>query len=377
MPRYKQDRMSLNTVGFQPTVFNALEYKPVEVDYTPLARSFAQQEARQNNAIEKASAVDVALGKIETELHNDPETQAWFNNYKNNIRQQINDAIEVGDYGEAVKIATRLAGQVSSDSSILGRMRANQEYKTRADETHKRVIAGKISPDTERWWLANNQFKYEDVIDENGNIIGGTSYDTLETPVDDINIAEFTKDAFKMITPGSTDKRTINKDGTGESHQHQWVTRKQIVDNLNEILKDIPGAETAMMQRFQVEQYKYQQLLADPNADPTTVERQSKKMEKNGSPITFKEFCVRSIEESAIAQNLAYDHRSDVFDNQPTVKGSSDSGSGNSTGNNLEDGNETGSVYGEGYPYETKNNAADAQTKAKTAGKRVGARHKN
>lgn len=369
MPRINQNRMSLNTVGFQPTVFNALEYKPEVVDYGILERSFARQEARQAAAAEKSSAVDVALGKIETELHNDPETQEWFNNYKNNIRQQIANATEVGDYAEAVNVATRLAGQVSSDSAILGRVKANQEYQTRVDETHKRAVAGKISADTERWWLANNQFRYEDVTDDNGNIIGGTSYSTLQTPVDDINIAEFTQQAFKMITPRVTDTKTTNAYGTGSGYQRQWVTRKQIVDNLNNILDETPGARTAMNQRYQVEQYNYKQLLANPNADPATIDKQRKKMEKNGSPVTFEEFCVRSIEDSAISQNLAYDHRATITDNKPAAKGT---GNDNTNSDPDSDPNETTTVSVTGSKYEMKNKVDNAQTNANNSGKKAG-----
>ena len=371
MPRINQNRMSLNTVGFTPTVFNPLDYKPETVDYGILERSFARQEARQVAAAEKASEVDKALGKIEINLHNDPETQEWFNNYKNNIRQQITNATEVGDYAEAINVATRLADQVSSDSAIVGRVKANQEYQTRVDETHKRAVAGKISADTERWWLANNQFKYEDVTDDNGNIIGGTSYSTLETPVDDINIAELTQKAFKMITPKVTDTKTTNSNGTGSGYQRQWVTRKQIVDNLNNILDETPGARTAMNQRYKVEQYNYQQLLADPNADPATVEKQRNKMEKNGSPITFEEFCVRSIEESAISQNLAYDHRASIIDKQPTTKGNSKGTADDDE--EVETNNQTStSVTGEQFenPGRTKN----AQSNANTSGKKAGSR---
>lgn len=371
MSRYNRDRMTLNTVGFQPAVFNPMEYKPIEQDFSILERAMAKQEARQTNAIEKESAVDVALGKIEAELHNDPETQNWFNNYKDNIRQQIANATDAGDYSGAINIATRLAGQVSSDSAILGRVKANQEYQTRVDETHKRAVAGKISADTERWWLANNQFKYEDVTDNNGNIIGGTSYSTLQTPVDDINIAEFTQQAFKMITPRVTDTKTTNADGTGSGYQRQWVTRQQIIDNLNNILDETPGARTAMNQRYQVEKYNYQQLLADPNADPATVDKQRKKMEKNGSPVTFEEFCVRSIEESAISQNLAYDHRATVTDNQPTVKGNSKGTADDDEEIEEEDQTYT-SVTGE--QFENPGRTKTAQGNANANGKKAGSR---
>ena len=168
-------------------IYNPIEYKPQAPDLALLNNRLDRLDLLREKANQQKSAVDMALGKIEVELHNDPETQKWFSDYKNNVKGQINDAIKTGDYAGAINMATSLAGEISSDSSVLGRIRANQEYQTRADETHKRAVEGKISADTERWWLANNQFKYEDVTDDNGNIVGGTSYSTLQTPVDDIN----------------------------------------------------------------------------------------------------------------------------------------------------------------------------------------------
>lgn len=365
---YNRRRMSLNTVGFQPTVFTPIEFRPVEQDYSILERSLARQEARQREAAEKESAIDVALGKIETELHNDPETQQWFSNYKNSIKKDINDAAQVRDYASAINLATKLAGTISSDSALLGRVKANQEYQAKVDETHKRVLAGQISQDTERWWLANNQFKYEDVVDNNGQVIGGTSYSTLDVPVADINISELTQNAFKLISPKMTDNQLAKEDGTGSHYRRQWVTRKQIVDNLNEILDDTPGARAAMYQRYQVEMHNYRELLNNDTADSGRIIQQRNRMEKNGSPVSFEDFCVREIEQSAISQNLAYDYKTSVVDKQPTSKGGSGSGVSN-TNTETNDTLET-SVTGNKTTQEDKtvNARSDADNSGETAG---------
>ena len=353
------NRMSLSTAGFNPVVFSPIEFKPVEANYGTLERSLARQEARQREAVEKKSAVDVALGQIETQLHNDPETQAWWNAYKNDIQNKINQAAQIGDYSSAINIATNLAGQISSDTSVLGRVKANKEYQERVDETHKRMLAGQISPDTERWWLANNQFKYEDVVDNNGNIIGGTSYIDLGTPVADINIAEFTKKAFDLVSPRQTDIQVTNNDGTSTHDKRIWVTRQSIIDNLDDILNMTPGARNAMFQRYQVEKYIYDELRNDPNANETRLNQQRQLLKKNGSDVTFKEFCVRMIEQSAISQNLAYDYIS---------KGR---GTGSGTGNEtVVSEYPTQTVKGEQFEFEEI--PANAQRNANASGAAAG-----
>ena len=358
--------MSLSTAGFSPVVFSPIEFKPVEANYGTLERSLARQEARQREAVEKQSAVDVELGKIETQLHNDPETQAWWNAYKNNIKNQIQTAVDTGDYATAINTAVRLAGQIKDDTQLNSRIKANQEYQERVDETHKRRLASQISADTERWWLANNQFKYKDVIDDNGNVIGGTSYIDLGTPVADINIAEFTKKAFDLVSPRQTDIQVTNNDGTSTHDKRIWVTRQSIIDNLDDILDMTPDARSAMFQRYQVEKYIYE-LLKDSNANETRLNQQRQLLKKNGSDVTFKEFCVRMIEQSAISQNLAYDYKSNVTDNY-IGKGR---GIGSSTGNEtVVSEYPTQTVQGE--QFEFKETSANAQKNANAYGAAAG-----
>ena len=361
------NRMSLSTAGFSPVVFSPIEFKPVEANYGILERSLAKQEARQREAVEKQSAVDVELGKIETQLHNDSETQAWWNAYKNNIKNQIQTAVDTGDYATAINTAVRLAGQIKDDTQLNSRIKANQEYQKRVDETHERRLAGQISQDTERWWLANNQFKYKDVVDSNSNIIGGTSYIDLGTPVADINIAEFTKKAFDLVSPRQTDIQVTNNDGTSTHDKRIWVTSQSIIDNLDDILDMTPGARSAMFQRYQVEQHIYKELINDRTANQDRLNQQHKLIEKNGSPVSFREFCVRMIEQSAISQNLAYDHRSNVTDNYLGKGRGIGSGTGNET---VVSEYPTQTVKGE--QFEVEEIPANAQRNANASGAAAG-----
>ena len=361
------NRMSLSTAGFSPVVFSPIEFKPVEANYGTLERSLARQEARQREAVEKQSAVDLVLGDVEFKLHNDPETQAWWNAYKNNIKNQIQTAVDTGDYATAINTAVRLAGQIKDDTQLNSRIKANQEYQEHVDETHKRRLAGQISQDTERWWLANNKFKYENVVDDTGNIIGGTSYIDLGTPVADINIAEFTKNAFDLVSPRQTDIQVTNNDGTSTHDKRIWVTRQSIIDNLDDILDMTPGARTAMFQRYQVEQHIYKELIDDLTTNQDRLNQQRKLIEKNGSPVTFKEFCVRMIEQSAISQNLAYDYRSNVTDNYLGKGRGTGSGTGSET---VVSEYSTQTVKGEQFEFEEI--PANAQRNANAFGAAAG-----
>ena len=136
--RYNQHRMTLNTVGFEPTVFNPIEFKPVEADYNILNKSMALQEARQREAQEKTTAVDTALGEIEMNLHNDPETNQWWSDYKNNIKNTIATAANVGDYASAINIATQQAGKITSDTNPY---KESKEKELNNDKTKRTTMS--------------------------------------------------------------------------------------------------------------------------------------------------------------------------------------------------------------------------------------------
>lgn len=326
--RYNQHRMTLNTVGFEPTVFNPIEFKPVEADYNVLNKSMALQEARQREAQEKTTVVDTALGEIEMNLHNDPETNQWWSDYKNNIKNTIATAANVGDYASAINIATQQAGKITSDTSVLGRLEANKNYKAWTDELHKKREAGAITKDTEEYFLKHIPFHYEDSFDANGNIIKGNTYEDLNTPVNDINLDDFVVKAFKYITPTKPESgnfKTTKSDGTSNSSTLEYVSEEDIIKNLNEIFSVQDDAREALWQRYVVQKDKYKELekyVADHPEDNDArlrLKQQKETLAKGQGTVDFEHFVARSLGKTAISKNLAYYYKTTADDLESTA----------------------------------------------------------
>ena len=370
MANRNKNRMTLNTVGYSPAVFNAIEYKPLVQDYSGLERSFARNEERRQKLTEQESAIDVALGKIESQLYNNPEMQTWFVDYKNKIKQDINEAAKIGDYAGALNTAIRTAGNIMQDTQLIGRMKASAEFQDKVNEVHKMRLDRQIGKDTEDWWLENNSFHYEDIYDKDGNVVSGTTFSTMSTPVPDINIPELTKTAFNLITAKQTDTKTINADGTGIVNSSKWVNKKQIEDNLAQILDEVPGAKDGMLQEYNKTIYKYEKLKeafnsAETQKEKLLIQEQIKNLHitNTGSKMSFEAFCTDRITRNAIAQNLAYRYETNVTDNSP--KGTKDTGNGsNGNGDNGGNGNPTPAPV-TGDPQTGKNNNDKSRDKLK------------
>lgn len=319
-------KMSLKATQFNPVVFTPSQYEFKEADMGYLERSLAQKEARMKEAVQNKSAIDRALGEIETKLN--PSEAEWFEGYKNDINNQIQTSLDSGDYGAVVRDATRLAGTVVKDPRIIGRIRAQESYDKELQIQQARRDRGEISQNTFDWWASHNKYSYTDNTDASGNYIEGSPWKAESTPVKDINWAEHAVTAYKLITPkkGSSTKggghSTTNADGTGDgnkwsrSSSTEEITVEDILGNIDELLSATPDGYRQAEQAFDVAMFDLNKLQEQYNGlandDPNKVvlkdklDARKKLMYKNGSPISYQEYYARMITDNKYAHTLAY-----------------------------------------------------------------------
>ena len=344
MSQYKLPEMSIAKMQYNPATFQGVNFTPQAPDMNILARSLAQAEERHNTAIEKKSEIDKTLAGLEAKLHNDKETQQWFANYKDNIEKQIQDEVNNGNYGSAIRVATGLAGSILRDPAMQGRIRAEESYQKEVKTQQERRDKGEINQNTFDWWLAHNPYKYQDNYDSEGNIIGGTEYIAEFRPVTDINWAAKAQAAYQMITPYKKTKAkrpstlgdvTNIKSSTlkGYSYEEQSISEQDILDNIETLLSATPDGYRQAEQAYDVATFElnkmlkqYEELIAkNPNSDEAIelgqkLETRRKLMYKNGSPIDYKEYYARMVTNNLYANKLAYEWHNDA--DYPVIKGS-------------------------------------------------------
>lgn len=348
--------------GYEPGVFtgNSVEFNPV--DFTPFAKSLAMIEARMTAAAEKQSAVDEALGKLELQLN--PAEREWFANYKQDIKNQIQGEIDAGNFGSAIRTATKLAGNMASDSRILGRVEANAKYQQELNKQKERVAKGEVDEDTYKWWLKKNPYSYKDSYDAYGNPISGTEQQ-FTTLYDKINYAGIAMSAYKMITPyknrtsidnastvnnNTTKELTVGKktyspgEGISTSTRNDDAVERVTVDdiraNIKELIALTPGGFEQIEQDYEAKLYAYKELEAkfnkayeeDPNSQTTRLlGQQLKKRQEllftNGARTSYEDYFAKAITNSLFAENLAY--------NWKTTIRSTDTGYGKTTPTNI------------------------------------------
>lgn len=303
---------TLKPVQFAPTVFNPAAYTAQTPDLSILERSLAQREARMTNAAQQKSAVDQALGVVEQKLN--PAETEWFNNYKRNIDDQIQNSINIGDYGKALRTATSLAGETAKDTAILSRVKANEDYTKWTDTLQKRLDKNEISQDAMKWALASNPYQFTETTDINGNVVGGKLADRKQV-YDTLNWKDVVAQAAAFNRPdvtstessgGGTNPALYNtnnenlaglngKLGVASSswksgHQIEQVTSEEILNTIGGLL-NLPDLKNQLLQDYDVSVWNYQQKLA--NGELSDSERKNMMEQgliKNGSPVSIKEY---------------------------------------------------------------------------------------
>lgn len=317
------------------TPFN-VDYKPIVYDggkayegFTPdmslQAQNIARTEARRKEATEKQTAIDLALGNIEDKLN--AEELPWFNEYKANIQQQIQDEVDAGAYGSAIRVATRLAGQVASDTAIKNRIKSNTKYQ----ETLKTVLTDKKIDDvTKQRWQEENAYSNEDIV-ANGQVVGGKEWEANWMPTENIDWENTTHVAFKLVSPETHASKRTNADGTGGGSSYQRVPLTKILENLEYILSTT-ARQDQIEQEFQDARYRKRKIQEELDSlnpeDPNyfvnknrcieRLDELNKVLRKGDAEVDdYKTFFERKLTHNVLAANLAYDNRTSDVDLQP------------------------------------------------------------
>ena len=355
-------KMSLKTPQFNPVGFTPSQYEYQAADMGILERSLAQKEARMKEAAQSKSAIDRALGEIETKLN--PAEAKWFEGYKNNIKNQVQSSLDSGDYGAAVRDATLLAGSVVQDPRILGRIRSEEAYEKELQTQQARRDRGEISPITFDWWASHNKYSYIDNTDESGNYIEGSPWKAESTPVKDLRWDEAAQLAYKLITPkkGASTRggghSTTNVDGTGDgdkwskSSSTEEITVEDILKNIDALLSATSDGYRQAEQAYDVAMFDLKRLqdqynnLADDDPNKAVIGEQldarKKFMYENQAPISYKKYYAKMVTDNRFAHTLAYKW---VTSGNESFKSNDNQSTGSGGGGSLRPGFGTGSPY--------------------------------
>ena len=333
---YKNNQSGITIGGYVP------QRVPVRSNLEALSQALNKIDERSDKAIQQKSAITNAIGQLKLNAAEDK----WKYDYAKRIEQKINDAAQYGDYSRALDVATELAGSATSSPEVIGRIRANEAYEKKKGEVESLANSGVISGLTKERWLAQNKYAYEDIRDENGNIVGGTDWKAGWNPVKKVDMSRLVTLAGQLAAPvkratssssqrSVSDEQGIGNGGTstpeglrsvktgystssGSSFQRETLTKEKIDEVYNKLFALDPDNMNALIQQFDDVQWKVNQLKDELSITTDPEKRKSLQnsidafsndiYDANGQPLKVKEYMLSKI--GVITKNMAYDNTS-------------------------------------------------------------------
>lgn len=246
-------------------------YVPVRVSSRANLQAFSDSinkiDARHKEALTQRNQIMAAIGQLDL---NEAEDEFKIN-YIRDIQNQIDAASEFGGYSTALTTATQLAGNVLSDTKILGRVRAQQEYKAAKDRVMNDKDLNQVTKDR---WLEQNPYTYQDKYDSNGNVIGGTGFKPNWTPVNRVDLTEVYARLKQLVAPktGNINKAMfLGADGkpTNDPTKGVWgvieevngkwqeVSYDRLKNAFDQLWKEMPNAMQSILQDRDDRKWQY------------------------------------------------------------------------------------------------------------------------
>lgn len=282
----------------------------------------------------------IAGALAQTELHHSED------GYKQKLIDFYNGEISKDPFNY-IK-AQELAGKAASDPELLGKIRANQEYKDFTNTVKQYKDSGKISALTAERLLAeeSNQYKFTPQTDAKGRVVGGLEWKAGKAPVQHVELSQIAALAKQLAAPekGSTDtlrsSTVTNADGTGHGGSTQkglqWdkLSADKIQEVFDNLFRLMPEARASLTQDYEDDIYYLKKLEKEFDSAKTEFDKTKigneiddvkDRLYDNEMLRSERDYMAHSM--GFIIKNMAYDykystdHSTSSVDNQATGAG--------------------------------------------------------
>lgn len=272
-------------------------FRPIvnTVDLEKIGKAYDTLEQGHQATIAQASAVKQELAKLDL---NEAEDE-WRQQQINKIESTITDNSQYGNAYSAFDDVIAEAGNIMSNPGMLGRLRAQQDYKTYLSELDK----ANIPDEYKEYYREVNQYNYADKYDNKGNVIGGTKWKPIDREVATIPMNAILNQALQWAAKESgagNQVRWLDKDGkvttditksvTGEIYSNstntwQRLSKEKLSEAVTAVIENTPGAKASLEQDYKIAKWKYNKNGYNPDI-----------VDKNGVVLTPEEYLNKRID---------------------------------------------------------------------------------
>lgn len=266
------------------------------IDLNVLARTYNTLEQGHQQAIQTKSQIDAQFAQLDLNEAED----AWRQEQLNKVRNALTENMQYGNAYSSLDDIVRTYGDITSSPGMIGRLRAQQDYKAYMDNLDKRTD---LSEDYKNYYRTVNKYNYQDITDKNGNIIGGSKWTPIDKEVSEIPMNQILNQALQWAAKeqgGGSQTRWLDANGkvtdditksvTGEIYSHtkgdwQRLSKAKLAEAVKAVIENTPGAKASLEQDYKIAKWKYDQNGS--NLDIT---------DKNGILLTPEQYLAKRID---------------------------------------------------------------------------------
>lgn len=266
------------------------------IDLNVLARTYNTLEQGHQQAIQTKSQIDAQLAQLDLNEAED----AWRQEQLNKVRNALTENMQYGNAYSSLDDIVGTYGDITSSPGMIGRLRAQQDYKAYTDNLDKRTD---LSEDYKNYYRAVNKYNYQDITDKNGNVIGGSKWTPIDKEVSEIPMNQILNQALQWAAKeqgGGSQTRWLDANGkvtdditksvTGEIYSHtkgdwQRLSKAKLAEAVKAVIENTPGAKASLEQDYKIAKWKYDQNGSNPDIT-----------DKNGILLTPEQYLAKRID---------------------------------------------------------------------------------
>lgn len=266
------------------------------IDLNVLARTYNTLEQGHQQAIQTKSQIDVQLAQLDLNEAED----AWRQEQLNKVRNALTENMQYGNAYSSLDDIVGIYGDITSSPGMIGRLRAQQDYKAYMDNLNKRTD---LSEDYKNYYRTVNKYNYQDITDKNGNVIGGSKWTPIDKEVSEIPMNQILNQALQWAAKeqgGGSQTRWLDANGkvtdditksvTGEIYSHtkgdwQRLSKAKLAEAVKAVIENTPGAKASLEQDYKIAKWKYDQNGSNPDI-----------IDKNGILLTPEQYLAKRID---------------------------------------------------------------------------------
>lgn len=175
--------------GFNPIIRQRVS--PINLE--AVANTYNELEQGHQKSMQLASQLQTAIAQLPL---NEAENE-WKQNKIQQIRNTLDNNLNYGNAARAYDDLVKAQGDITSDLGLIGRIRAQQDYTAYLNNINERQD---LSEYHKNYYRVNTKYRYNDIYNDKGQVIGGTKWEPNERPVSNIVMNKIYNEAAKYVS---------------------------------------------------------------------------------------------------------------------------------------------------------------------------------